>query len=126
MPIMRMVPLLLLAVPAAASAQTMNADTFYKRSSALMARGPAAMFAMREIKSLTGEAKRAGEAVRATRLADEAAGRPARYCPPKGKHMMGSSEFMHRLGAIPAMERRRIDMTEAMTRISATKYPCPR
>ncbi len=126
MPIMRIAPLLLLAVPSAGWAQSMNADTFYKRSGALMARGPAAMFAMREIKALTSEARSAGEATRAARLADEAAGRPARYCPPKGKHSMGSSEFMQRLGVIPIAERRKIDMTEAMTRISATKYPCPR
>jgi hypothetical protein len=32
---------------------------------------------------------------------------------------------MKRLGAIPRAERQRIDMTEAMTRISAAKFPCP-
>jgi hypothetical protein len=39
---------------------------------------------------------------------------------------MDSREFLQRLGAIPAAERARIDMTEATTRILAGKYPCPR
>jgi hypothetical protein len=38
---------------------------------------------------------------------------------------MGHQEFMKRFSAIPKAERERIDMTEAMTRISAVKYPCP-
>lgn len=37
---------------------------------------------------------------------------------------MGSDEFMKRLAMIPAAERARIDMTEANTRILATKFPC--
>jgi hypothetical protein len=32
---------------------------------------------------------------------------------------------MNRLGVIPAAERARIDMTEAMTRILIQKFPCP-
>jgi hypothetical protein len=37
---------------------------------------------------------------------------------------MSDKEFMASLSAIPAEERARIDMTEAMTRILASKYPC--
>jgi hypothetical protein len=37
---------------------------------------------------------------------------------------MGSNEFMKRLGDISQAERRRIDMTEATTRIMAAKFPC--
>jgi len=37
---------------------------------------------------------------------------------------MGSDEFMERLGALPRAERSRINMTEAMVRILAVKFPC--
>ena len=80
---------------------------------------------MGEIKKLMGEAKRAGQTARAHRRADVAAGRPARACPPE-KASMDSNEFMRRLAAIPAADRQRIDMTEAMTRITIARFPCPR
>ncbi len=111
-------------LPAAAAAQTMNAETFYKRSMKLEAKGPAAMFSMGEIKALMGEAQRAGQASRAQRLADTAAGRPLRACPPD-KSSMDTKEFMTRLGAIPAAERAKINMTEAMKRITIARFPCP-
>lgn len=117
--------LLLLAVPAAASAQTMNAELFHKRSTALKAKGAAAVFSMGEVKQLMGEAQRAGQAARAQRLAEVAAGKPARACPPE-KASMDSNDFMRRLGAIPATDRHRITMTEAMTRITIARFPCPR
>ena len=118
-------PLLLIAIPAAASAQTMNAEYFHQRSLALKAKGAAAIFSMGEVKKLVGEAQRAGQASRAQRLAEVAAGIPARACPPP-KASMDSEEFMRRLGAIPAAERQRITMTEAMTRITIARFPCPR
>jgi hypothetical protein len=125
MKLLRLIPVALVAFPMIASAQSMNAETFYKRSSALMAKGPVALFSRGEIKALMTEAQNAGMAARAQRLAMIAAGKPPRACPP-AKSSMGSSEFMRRLGAIPAAERSRIDMTEAMARISAARFPCPR
>ena len=119
-------PVMLLVVPATAAAQSMNAETFYKRSSALMAKGAMALFSRGEIKSLMSEAQLAGKAARERRLAEVAAGRSPRSCPPAGKQSMDSKEFMQRLGAIPAAERASIDMTEAMMRITAAKFPCPR
>lgn len=118
-------PFLLLAIPAAASAQSMNAEYFFQRSTALKAKGAAAVFSMGEVKKLMGEAQRAGQAARAHRLADVVAGKPPRACPPE-KSSMDSNEFMRRLGAIPAADRQRIDMTEAMTRITIARFPCPR
>jgi hypothetical protein len=37
---------------------------------------------------------------------------------------MDDKEFMARLSGIPAADRARIDMTEAMTRVFAAKFPC--
>ena len=122
----RLSPIMLLLVPAMASAQSMNAEVFYKRSNALMAKGPMALFSRGEIKLLMGEAQRAGLVAHTQLLADLAAGKPPRSCPPRGKQTMDSTEFMRRLGAIPVAERSRIDMTEAMTRVTAARFPCPR
>ena len=125
MRIVSFLPLALVAFPALASAQSMNADTYYKRANALMAKGPMAIFSGGEIKALMTEAQNAGKASRAERLALTAAGKPPLACPPP-KSTMGSTEFMRRLGAIPAAERAKINMTEAMTRITIARFPCPK
>jgi hypothetical protein len=103
----------------------MNAEVYHKRAAALMKKGPLAMFSRGEIKALMEEGQKAGLKSREQRLALVKAGGRPRACPPEGKQTMGVQEFMKRLGAIPKAERERIDMTEAMTRISAAKYPCP-
>ena len=112
-------------LPSAATAQNMNADVYYKRANALMAKGPLALFSRGEINILMVEAKNAGKAAHDQRIAALKAGKPARSCPPT-KASMDSKEFMARLGAIPPAERARINMTEAMTRITIARFPCPR
>jgi len=101
----------------------MNAETFHQRASALQAKGPLALFSG-DLQPLMAEGKAAGEKARQQRLESVAAGRRPRYCPPSDVRGMDRDEFMTRLSAIPEAERRRIDMTEATTRILAGKYPC--
>lgn len=114
----------LLAVPASAIAQNMNADEFHGRAIALQKKGSRALLAIGEIRALTKEARGAGETVRAHRIAAEKAGQTPRYCPPKGAPRMGTEEFLKRLSAIPQDERASINMLEAMNRILAVKFPC--
>lgn len=114
----------LLLVPAAAAAQSMNAEDFYQRATALQKKGVLAMFSAGDIKTLMAEGKAAGAKAREQRLAMVAAGQKPRYCPPAGEVTIDSSEFMTRLSTIPATDRRRINMTEAMVRILAGKFPC--
>ena len=121
----RLVPLLLLLVPSAAPAQSMNAETFNRRATALMKKGPLALFSRAEIKTLTQEGQAAGAKARDLRKAAIAAGGKPRFCPPGQSVSMNSDEFMKRLAEIPGAERERIDMTEATTRILARKFPCP-
>ncbi len=121
---LRFASLLLLVVPAAASAQSMNAETFNKRAIALQKKGPLALFSRGEIKALMTEAQSAGNKAREMRLAAVRSGQKPRYCPPPGKQAMGSDEFTKSLAAIPAADRARIDMTEATTRILTRKFPC--
>ncbi|MCY7339306.1 MAG: hypothetical protein LH465_05060 [Sphingomonas bacterium] len=121
----RFAPFLLLALPVAASAQSMNAESFHRRAEALQKKGPLAVFSGGEIKALMGEAKAAGQKSGANRAAALKAGQKPRYCPPPPPVRMGNTEFMAGLSAIAPPDRARIDMTEAMTRIMMRKYPCP-
>lgn len=114
----------LLTVPAAASAQSMNAEQFHQRAAALQKKGVIALFSRGEIKALTSEAQAAGKRSSELRKAALKAGQAPRFCPPDRPISMDDKEFMTRLSAIPAAERSKIDMTEAMTRILASKYPC--
>lgn len=106
------------------AAQSMNAQVYHDRAAALMKKGPLALLSRGEIKALMEEGQKAGLKSRELRLATIRAGGKPRSCPPEGKQAMDAREFMNRLGAIPRSERERIDMTEAMTRISAAKFPC--
>lgn len=113
-----------LLVPAAASAQSMNAEAFLQRANKLKAKGPLALLAQDEIKLLMNEGKASGDASRRQRLAAIKVGKKPRYCPPEGPQRMDSDEFMTRLAAIPRPDRQRITMTEAMNRILTAKFPC--
>ena len=115
----------LAALPlSAATAQSMNAEAFHQRATALKKKGPFALFSRGEIKALMGEAKAAGEKAREQRLAAIAAKRKPPYCPPQASDKIASDEFMTRLAAIPAADRAKMNMTQAVTRILATKFPC--
>jgi hypothetical protein len=113
-----------LFLSAAASAQTMNAEVFHQRATALKKKGAMALFSRGEVKALMNEGQAAGRRSREQRLAAIEAGAKPRYCPPDGPGRMDADEFMKRLSAIPQAERGRIDMTEAMTRILSVKFPC--
>jgi hypothetical protein len=112
-------------IASGANAQTMNAEQFHQRATALKKKGAMAIFSGGEIKALTNESKAAAAKASEQQLAAIRTGQKPRFCPPEGKHSLGSDEFMTRLEAIPAAERARIDMTEAMIRILIQKFPCP-
>ena len=114
----------LLLVPVAASGQAMNAEVFHQRATALRSKGVMAVFSRGEIRALTAEAQAASKRAADTRRAALAAGHSPRFCPPKGPFSMDDKQFMAGLSAIPASERARIDMTEAVTRIFVSKFPC--
>ncbi|MEO5809528.1 MAG: hypothetical protein ABIR51_05640, partial [Sphingomicrobium sp.] len=69
----RVASLLLLVVPAAAPAQTMNAEAFYKRAMALKAKGPMALMSS-DLQPVIREVRAAGLRARALRLAALAEG----------------------------------------------------
>jgi hypothetical protein len=102
----------------------MNAEGFYQRATAVQNKGVMAIFSGGEIRTLTKEAQAAGQRSRDLVRVAIKAGQAPRYCPPEGHVSMNNTEFMARLSAIPAAQRAHIDMTEAMNRIFATKFPC--
>ncbi|MCW3796392.1 hypothetical protein OMW55_01020 [Sphingomonas sp. BN140010] len=122
---MRLAAVAALLVAAPVAAQSMNAEAFHKRASALQAKGPLAIFSRTEINTLMGEVKASAQKAREQRLATIKAGGKPRYCPPGNSGGIGATEFMQRMAAIPVAERARMDMTEATVRVLASKYPCP-
>ncbi len=124
MRVVRLLPIMLLFVPAMAAAQSMNAEVFYNKAAALEKKGAMALFSG-DLKLVMNEGKASAAKARATRLAAVKAGQKPRYCPPAATKGMGSDEYMRGLAAIPASERAQIDTTEATTRILARKFPCP-
>ena len=123
MSLLRLAPLVLFVLPAAASAQSMNAEVFHKKASALEKKGAMAIFSG-NLKQVMNEGKASAGKARELRLAAIKAGQKPRYCPPEGGKGINSDEYMKGLSAIPAAERAQIDMTEATTRILARKFPC--
>ena len=123
MSLLRLAPLVLFVLPAAASAQSMNAEVFHKKASALEKKGAMAIFSG-NLKQVMNEGKASAGKARELRLAAIKAVHKPRYCPPEGGKGINSDEYMKGLSAIPAAERAQIDMTEATTRILARKFPC--
>lgn len=119
----RIAPLLLLMIPAAASAQSMNAETFHRKAAALQKKGPLALLSG-DLKLVMNEGKASAARAREQRLAAIKAGQKPRYCLPEGTKGINSDEYMKGLAAIPAADRAKIDMTEATNRILARKFPC--
>jgi hypothetical protein len=113
-----------LAVPAAAAAPG-TAQNFLDRANRLKAKGPMALFDG-DLKRLQAEAVAAGTAIRNDRVAAEKAGQPKLYCSPAAKASLGQNDFLNGLQAIPAAERSRISLKQAMLQILQKKYPCPR
>jgi hypothetical protein len=72
----------LLFVPATASAQSMNAEQFYRRATALQSKGALAIFSQGEIKALMQEAQAAGKRARDNHVAGAKSGEAARFCAP--------------------------------------------
>lgn len=113
-----------LTVPAAAAAPG-SAQNFLDRANRLKAKGPMALFDG-DLKRLQAEAVAAGTSIRNDRVAAEKSGQPKLYCSPSARASLGQNDFLNGLQAIPAAERSRISLKQAMLQILQKKYPCPR
>jgi len=113
-----------IATPAV-SAPPGTAQNFLDRANRLKAKGPLAFFDS-DYGRLKAEATAVGKAIGDDRIAAERAGRPILYCSPKARAQLGSFEFIDGLEAIPAAERYRMNLKDAMLRVLQKKYPCRR
>jgi hypothetical protein len=115
--------ILSLAGPALAAAPG-TAQNFLDRANRLKSKGPLALFDG-DVGKLKAEAMASGRSIAADRVAAEKSGRPRQYCSPQPKAVLGQNEFLAGLEAIPAPQRARISLKQAMLQILQRKYPCP-
>jgi hypothetical protein len=108
--------------PAAAPGSAQN---FLDRAERLKAKGPLAFFDS-DYGRLKSEATLVGEVIGDDRIAAEKAGKAILYCSPSPRAELGSFEFIRGLEAIPAAERGRMSLKDAMIRVLQKKYSCPR
>jgi hypothetical protein len=113
------------ASAAAFAAPPGSAQNFLDRAERLKAKGPLAFFDS-DYGRLKAEATAVGKAIGDDRIAAERAGRPILYCSPNPRAQLGSFEFIDGLEAIPAAERARMSLKDAMIRVLQKKYPCRR
>jgi hypothetical protein len=102
-----------------------SAQNFLDRANRLKSKGPLAFFDS-DYGRLKAEATAVGQSIGNDRIAAERAGKRALYCSPKPRAQLGSFEFIDGLEAIPPVERARMNLKDAMTRVLQKKYPCPR
>ena len=112
------------AVPASAAAPG-GAENFLNRADRLLGKGPLALFDG-DYKRLQREGTAAGDSIRLEREAAEKAGKPILYCSPKPRADLGNMEFIAALRKIPAAERQRMNLRQAMLQVLQRKYPCKR
>jgi hypothetical protein len=111
-----------LAIVPVGAAQAMDVATFLVKADALEKKGMLAMMAS-DYKLLIGEIRTQGAALRAERLAAQKAGRKAAYCPP-AKQSLTTREVMTAFRSIPAAQRPRVQVKDALRALLARKYPC--
>ena len=102
-----------------------SADDFLARAERLKSKGPFAFFDS-DYSRLKAEATAVGKNIGDERIAAQRAGKPILYCSPTPRAELGSFEFIHGLEAIPAGERARMSLKDAMIRVLQVKYPCRR
>ena len=101
----------------------MNGQVLLERGVKAKKQGAMALFSS-EAKQLRREVSAAIDAAKAQAERDRSAGRTPRFCLPAKGGSMGADELIRRVQAIPESDRRRIDSTEVMTRVFASKFPC--
>jgi hypothetical protein len=113
---------LLLVMTPLASAAAMPVSTFLAKADRLQSKGPLAIFSG-DMKLLQNAIKADAAALRAERVAAQAAGKRPAYCPP-GPIKMGVREVMGAMRAVPPAQRARTDTKDALRAYFAGRFPC--
>ena len=103
-------------------ASAMDVATFVTKADALEKKGMMALFSS-DYKLLKREVETAAGQLRAERGAAQKAKRPMAYCPP-AKSGLGAKELLTHFRSIPAAQRQRTQVKDALRSLLARKYPC--
>ena len=112
-----------LLLVAATPGSAMSVATFVTKAEALKKKGPLALFSG-DIKLLMKQVKADAAAIRAERLAAEAAGKRPNHCPPAAGVKMSDQDVMTAMEAVPASERARTSTKAALGAYLARRFPC--
>ena len=112
----------LLATAPLGAAQAMDVATFLVKADAVEKKGMLALMSS-DYKLLMREIQTQGAQLRAERLAAERAGRKPAYCP-SAKQSLTSREVLAAFRTIPASQRPRVQVKDALRALMARKYPC--
>ena len=119
---MKLLAALMLAVVPVGAAQAMDVATFLAKADALKKKGMMALMSS-DYKLLKNEIVTHSNTLRAERLAAEKAKRRPAYCPP-AKSGLNSDEILAAFRSIPAAQRPRTDVKDALRALLARKFPC--
>ena len=119
---MKLLAALSLAIVPLGAAQAMDVATFLAKADALQKKGMLALMSS-DYKLLKKEIVTQSQTLRAERLAAERARRKPAYCPP-AKSGLNSGEILAAFRSIPAAQRPRTDVKDALRALLARKYPC--
>jgi hypothetical protein len=112
----------LLAVLPLGAAHAMDVAAFLAKADALQKKGMMALMSS-DYKLLKNEIIAHSQTLRNERLAAERARRRPAYCPP-AKSGLKSDEILTAFRSIPAAQRPRTDVKDALRALLARKYPC--
>ena len=112
----------MLAVIPLGAAQAMDVATFLAKADALKKKGMMALMSS-DYKLLKNEIVTHSQTLRNERLAAQKAGRKPAYCPP-AKSGLNSDEILAAFRSIPAAQRPRTDVKDALRALLARKFPC--
>ena len=112
----------LLAILPLGAANAMDVATFLAKADALQKKGMMALMSS-DYKLLKKEIVAHSQTLRNERLAAERAKRRPAYCPP-AKSGLNSDEILAAFRTIPAAQRPRTDVKDALRALLARKYPC--
>lgn len=119
----RLAPLLLLGMSAAATAQSMPVSNFLTKSEALQKKGPLALFSG-DLKLLMAQVKADAAAIRAERLAAKAAGKPTAFCPPAAGTTLTDKDILAAMQEVPPARRAATSTRDALKAFLIRRHPC--
>ena len=114
----------LIATPAVAAPDDVNADSFYLAAHDLMGKGMRAMFDKRT-RPMVAQLKAAATTVRTENMAATAKGTPLYCVPPAArKKGMGAEDIVAKIGQLPQAQRKSSTLRQAWRAVLIRDYPC--